>query len=102
MRACARRRPMPPLHLKKPIRPFRTFCSSARCERLLGDDFDAELDRLYRAHVALPRWGRAQERPESTRAWIKDRINDAFSEAARSPNSSAISGSRNSPSPAIH
>lgn len=42
-----------------------------------GNDFDAELDRLYRAHVALPRWGPA-ERPESTRSWIKDRINDAF------------------------
>ena len=44
---------------------------------LLADDFDAELDRLYRSHVALPRRLRAGF-AESTRAWIKQRINDAF------------------------
>lgn len=44
---------------------------------LLGEDFDSEMDRLYRTHVALPR----SSRPgviESTRAWIKQRINDVF------------------------
>ena len=44
---------------------------------LLADDFDLELDRLYRAHVTPP----ARQRTgivESTRAWIKERINDAF------------------------
>jgi len=44
---------------------------------LLADDFDTELDRLYRAHVALPRRMRAGVL-ESTRAWIKERINDVF------------------------
>ena len=44
---------------------------------LLADDFDAELDRLYRAHVALPRSSRRGV-VESTRAWIKERINDVF------------------------
>jgi hypothetical protein len=44
---------------------------------LLADDFDAELDRLYRAHVALPRRSRGTLL-ESTRAWIKQRINDVF------------------------
>jgi len=44
---------------------------------LLADDFDAELDRLYRAHVALPRRSRGGV-VESTRAWIKERINGVF------------------------
>ena len=44
---------------------------------LLADDFDAELDRLYRAHVAVPRGTRVGAL-ESTRAWIKQRINDVF------------------------
>jgi Protein of unknown function (DUF3037) len=44
---------------------------------LLADDFDAELDRLYRAHVSPPRRTRAGAF-ESTRAWIKERINDVF------------------------
>jgi hypothetical protein len=44
---------------------------------LLADDFDAELDRLYRTHVAPPPRVRAGI-VESTRWWIKDRINDVF------------------------
>jgi hypothetical protein len=44
---------------------------------LLADDFDAELDRLYRAHVSPPKGTRAGAW-ESTRAWIKERINDVF------------------------
>ncbi len=44
---------------------------------LLADDFDLEMDRLYRAHVAPPARQRAGI-VESTRAWIKERINDAF------------------------
>ena len=39
-------------------------------------DFDAELDRLYRAHVAVP--ARSRGVVESTRAWIKKRVNDVF------------------------
>jgi hypothetical protein len=44
---------------------------------LLAEDFDAELDRLYREHVAPPprlRGGII----ESTRAWIKERLRDVF------------------------
>lgn len=44
---------------------------------LSADDFDLELDRLYRAHVAPPARQRAGI-AESTRAWIKERINDVF------------------------
>jgi Protein of unknown function (DUF3037) len=45
---------------------------------LLAEDFDAELDRLYRDHVAPPR---AAGRPgllENTRAWIRARLSDVF------------------------
>jgi Protein of unknown function (DUF3037) len=46
---------------------------------LLGDDFDAELDRLYRDYVApAPRRGRGAAILESTRAWIRTRMNDVF------------------------
>jgi len=44
---------------------------------VLADDFDAELDRLYHDHVAPP----ARQRGgivESTRGWIKERLNDVF------------------------
>ena len=40
-------------------------------------DFDAELDRLFRDHVAPPPRARGAI-AESTRAWIKARINDVF------------------------
>jgi hypothetical protein len=45
---------------------------------LLGDDFDAELDRLFHDHVAAPARTRVGI-VESTRAWIKRRVNDVFS-----------------------
>jgi hypothetical protein len=44
---------------------------------VLAEDFEAELDRLYRDHVAPPR----RARPglfENTRAWIRTRINEVF------------------------
>jgi len=44
---------------------------------LLAEDFDAELDRLYRNHVAPPSRQRGGI-VESTRAWIKARLNDVF------------------------
>lgn len=44
---------------------------------VLAEDFDAELDRLYRDHVAPPRRARAGIF-ENTRAWIRTRINDVF------------------------
>ncbi len=44
---------------------------------LYAEDFDAELDRLFRDHVAPPPRARGGI-AESTRAWIKARINDVF------------------------
>ncbi|MGH9748112.1 MAG: DUF3037 domain-containing protein [Candidatus Acidiferrales bacterium] len=44
---------------------------------VLAEDFDSELDRLYHDHVAAP----ARTRSgiiESTRGWIKARLNDVF------------------------
>jgi Protein of unknown function (DUF3037) len=46
---------------------------------VFADDFDAELDRLYHDHVTPPHQVRAGSRViESTRAWIKKRINDVL------------------------
>ncbi|HVB57650.1 MAG TPA: DUF3037 domain-containing protein [Candidatus Acidoferrales bacterium] len=44
---------------------------------VLADDFDAELDRLFREQVAPPRRMRGGI-VESTRAWIKERVNAVF------------------------
>ena len=44
---------------------------------LLAEDFDAELDRLFRDHVSLPTY-RSGGIFESTRAWIKERVNEVF------------------------
>jgi DUF3037 family protein len=46
---------------------------------VFADNFDAELDRLYHDHVAPPpRVGKGLGVIESTRAWIKSRINDVL------------------------
>lgn len=46
---------------------------------VLAEDFDTELDRLYRDHVAVQaRQGRGAAILESTRAWIRTRLNDVF------------------------
>jgi hypothetical protein len=44
---------------------------------LLAEDFDAELDRLFRDHVAAPAGVRGGL-IENTRAWIRRRLNDVF------------------------
>jgi hypothetical protein len=44
---------------------------------VLAEDFDAELDRLYHDHVAPPPRTRGGI-IESTRGWIKARLNDVF------------------------
>jgi len=44
---------------------------------VLAGDFDAELDRLFRDHVAAPATGRGGIL-ENTRAWIRARLNDVF------------------------
>jgi len=43
---------------------------------LLADDFDAELDRLYREYVSPPPSPRGVVR--NMRAWIRERLNDVF------------------------
>jgi|SRR5579864_1251149 len=46
---------------------------------VLAEDFDAELDRLYHDHVALPpRQGRGAAIFENTRAWIRAKLSDVF------------------------
>lgn len=46
---------------------------------VLAEDFDAELDRLYHDHVALPpRQGRGAAILENTRAWIRAKLSDVF------------------------
>lgn len=46
---------------------------------VMAEDFDAELDRLYHEHVALPpRQGRSAAMLESTRAWIRAKLSDVF------------------------
>lgn len=44
---------------------------------VLAEDFDAEMDRLYREHVAPPPRARAGI-VESTKDWIRSRLNDIF------------------------
>jgi len=44
---------------------------------VMADDFDAEMDRLYRDHVAPPPLARGGI-VENTRAWIRGRLNDIF------------------------
>src|SRR5277367_578992 len=44
---------------------------------VLTEDFDAEMDRLYRDHVTPPARLRAGI-VESTRAWIRERLRDVF------------------------
>jgi hypothetical protein len=44
---------------------------------LLADDFDSELERVYREHVAPPPSSRGGFL-ENTRAWIRARVNDVF------------------------
>ncbi len=45
---------------------------------VLAEDFDAELDRLYRDHVAPPRFRERAGLFANTRAWIRARVSDVF------------------------
>jgi hypothetical protein len=45
---------------------------------VLAEDFDAELDRLYRDHVAPPPARGRAGILESTRAWIRTKLNEVF------------------------
>jgi len=44
---------------------------------VLAEDFDAELDRLYQEHVALPARARGGM-VEGARGWIRNKLNDVF------------------------
>jgi hypothetical protein len=44
---------------------------------VLAEDFDAELERLFRSHVARPPSGRGRV-VENTRKWIRDRFETVF------------------------
>jgi len=45
---------------------------------VLAEDFEAELDRLYRDHVAPPRRRERAGLFDNTRAWLRARISNAF------------------------
>ncbi len=46
---------------------------------VMSEDFDAELERLYHNHVAVPaRTGRGATILENTRAWIRMKLSDVF------------------------
>jgi Protein of unknown function (DUF3037) len=45
---------------------------------VMADDFDVELDRLYRDYVALPRGSARGGVFENTRAWIRSKLSDVF------------------------
>ena len=45
---------------------------------VLAEDFDVELDRLYREYVALPRGSARGGVIENTRAWIRSKLSDVF------------------------
>ena len=45
---------------------------------ILADDFDAELERLYREHVAPPAFSGRTGILENTRAWIRAKLSDVF------------------------
>jgi hypothetical protein len=64
-------------HIEKLDQTLSNVLQFSPQRALLADDFDAELDRLYRVLVAPPARSRVGI-AESTRAWIKERINDVF------------------------
>jgi hypothetical protein len=49
----------------------------SRQKAVLAEDFNTELGRLYEAHVAPPAYARGGI-VESTRAWIRNKLEDAF------------------------
>ena len=74
---CAGRIAKSPPIWKNSSRFFPMPCSSVRRKRCWPKDFDAELDRLYRDHVAPPS-RRAGGILQCTRDWIREKLNDVF------------------------
>ena len=64
-------------YLEKLDQTLSTTLQFSPQKALLADDFDAELDRLFRDHVAAPAGVRGGL-IENTRAWIRRRLNDVF------------------------
>jgi hypothetical protein len=64
-------------YLEKMDQTLSNLLQLSPAKGLLAEDFDAELDRLYHDQVAPPARGRGSV-VESTRAWIKARLNDVF------------------------
>ena len=67
----------PAAYLAKLDETLSNVLQLAPQKAVLAEDFEAELDRLYRDHVAPPRRARAGLF-ENTRAWIRTRINEVF------------------------
>lgn len=64
-------------YLEKMDQTLSNVLQLSPAKGLLAENFDAELDRLYRVHVTPPRRGRGSV-VESTRDWIKARLEDMF------------------------
>ena len=56
---------------------YSTLVQFSPQKAVLGEDFDAELDRLYHEHVAIPARARGGVM-EGARAWIRNKLNDVF------------------------
>lgn len=64
-------------YLEKLDQTLSNVLQFSPAKAVLAEDFDAELDRLFRDHVAPPPSTRAGI-VENTRAWIRARLNDVF------------------------
>jgi hypothetical protein len=64
-------------YLEKLEQTLSNVLQFSPAKAVLAEDFDAELDRLFRDHVAPPPSARAGI-VENTRAWIRARLNDVF------------------------
>src|SRR5579864_3969349 len=64
-------------YLEKLEQTLSTTLQFSPQKAVLADDFDAELERLFRDHVAAPAGVRGGI-IENTRAWIRQRLYDVF------------------------
>ena len=65
------------VYLQKLEQTLSTTLQFSPQKALLAEDFDAELERLFRDHVAAPAGVRGGL-IANTRAWIRSRLNDVF------------------------
>ncbi len=65
--------------IEKMEQTFSSTLQFSSRKAVMAEDFDAELDRLYQEHVAIPpRTSRGAAILENTRAWIRMKLNDVF------------------------